>query len=172
MPDHRFQSPGPPAFSDVRWTGKALRAHRRPVALVADDEPLVRRLVCAVLAKQGWDTIEATDGAEALGLSIDDKIDLVITDHEMPAIMGLELANTIHRRTPELPILMISGLPELAQVAAECGCRFLMKPFLLDELVSVVATLTEQLVSARETGPAAAETVVSRAGGGARYRQS
>ena len=158
----------------IRHAGTPLPLGRRPLALVADDQPLIRRLVCAVLEKQGWRTTEASDGAEALRSSNRERIDLLITDYDMPAIRGLELADAIRRRTPELPILMISGLPAFAQVAADHGYQFLAKPFTLTDLMSLVATLTETQAGAPEArpGPGAATMVVSRAGGGAPRRGS
>lgn len=125
--------------------GPALAPEHGPLALVADDEPLIRQLVCLILARQGWRTIEAGDGVAAFGRSIDESIDLLITDYEMPLITGLELARAIHQRTPDLPILLISGLPELATVARDNGYQFLLKPFKPAELTKLVGTLTQQL---------------------------
>ena len=131
--------------------GTGSRGHlvfgRQRLALVADDEPLVCQLVCSVLVRSGWRTIEATDGVEALGMSIDEQVDLLITDYEMPSISGLQLANAVKRRTPEVPILMISRYPACFVVARDHGFHFLQKPFNLDELVSVVSLLTEHHVN-------------------------
>jgi CheY-like chemotaxis protein len=131
-------------------SGSGSRGHlvfgRQRVALVADDEPLVCQLVCSVLVRSGWRTIEATDGVEALGMSIDEQVDLLITDYEMPSISGLQLANAVRRRTPDVPILMISRYPACSVVARDHGFHFLQKPFSLDELLSVVAILTEHHV--------------------------
>jgi DNA-binding response OmpR family regulator len=121
-------------------------AGRQQLALVADDEPLVRHLICLVLARKGWRTIEATDGVEALGLSIDETVDLLVTDYEMPTISGLQLANAVRRRTPEVPILMISGHPACINVARSHGYLFLQKPFEPSELMSQVETLTGRQV--------------------------
>jgi DNA-binding response OmpR family regulator len=128
-------------------------------------------LVCAVLARHGWRTIEAVDGVEALGLGMDERVDLLITDFEMPTITGLELAKQARRRTPELPILLISGRPALAAVARNHGYRFLPKPFDLDELMAMVRSLTSQ----PPDGPraqSAAETEFSIGGGMAQSRMS
>jgi DNA-binding NtrC family response regulator len=119
-------------------------AGQQRIALVADDEPLVRHLVCSVLARKGWRTIEASDGVEALGLSIDEKVDLLITDYEMPTISGLQLANEVRRRTPDVPILMISGYAACINVARTHGYLFLQKPLQLDDLVSQVESVAGQ----------------------------
>ena len=80
-------------------------------------------------------------------MSIDEQVDLLITDYEMPSISGLQLANAVRRRTPEVPILMISRYPACLVVARDHGFHFLQKPFNLDELVSVVSLLTEHHVN-------------------------
>jgi CheY-like chemotaxis protein len=121
-------------------------APHAPLALVADDEPLVRQLVCSVLARHGWRTIEATDGVAALGQCATADLDLLITDQEMPAITGLELAGAISRRLPGLPILVISGQSWVGAVARNHGYHFLQKPFGLDELMSQVAIVTGRQV--------------------------
>jgi CheY-like chemotaxis protein len=114
----------------------------RPLALVADDEPLIRQLLCAVLGKHDWRTLEASDGIAAFAASLDQKLDLLITDFEMPLITGLELANAVRQHAPDLPILMISGTPGVAEVAREFGYRFLPKPLDLHELIDAVGFLT------------------------------
>jgi DNA-binding NtrC family response regulator len=139
----------------VRKPGSSHDGGPQRVAIVADDEPLVRQLVCSVLARQGWRTIEAADGIEALGLSIDAPVDLLITDYEMPSISGLALANVVSRRTPGLPILLISGVASLAEVASSRGYHFLQKPFELGDLVAEIRGLSEQEEDCRMDEPAA-----------------
>lgn len=127
-----------------RMPGERFVAGRQRIALVADDEPLVRQLICSVLARKGWRTIEATDGVEALGLSIDESIDLLVTDYEMPTISGLQLANAVRRRTPDVPILMISGYPACINVARSHGYLSLQTPFKPNDLISRVETMTSR----------------------------
>jgi len=146
----RSVKPGPQLA--VPAGGSRRPADQRPLALVADDEPLVRQLVCTVLGRHGWRTIEATDGVEALGLDIDEQVDLLITDYEMPTITGLELARAVRQRAPDLPVLVISGLPVAAGVAQDLGYRFLPKPFDLGELMSLVRSLGEQRTNRIEVG--------------------
>jgi CheY-like chemotaxis protein len=130
-------------------------AGRQRIALVADDQPLVRQLICSVLARKGWRTIEATDGVEALGLSIDESVDLLVTDYEMPTISGLQLANAVRRRTPDVPILMLSGYPACINVARSHGYLFLQTPFEPNDLMSQVETLTGRQVGDPRFRPAA-----------------
>lgn len=158
---------GPYDGSEFHSNGLAPHGHfefgRQPLVLVADDEALVRRLICSLLARRGWRTVEASDGVEALGLSIDEKVDLLITDYEMPSISGLQLANAVRRRTPDVPILMISGYPACINVARSHGYLFLQTPFEPTDLMSQVETLTGRQVGDRRFRPAA-QTGARRAG--------
>jgi CheY-like chemotaxis protein len=125
---------------------------RQPLVLVADDEPLVRQLICSILTRHGWRTVEASDGVEALGLSIDEKFDLLITDYEMPTISGLQLANAVRRRTPDVPILMISGYPACVIVARDHGFMFLQKPFEAEDLLRHAEAVTDMKTGDRAVG--------------------
>jgi CheY-like chemotaxis protein len=157
---------GPYDGSEFHSSGLTPLGHfefgRQPLVLVADDEALVRQLICSLLARRGWCTVEASDGVEALGLSIDEKVDLLITDYEMPSISGLQLANAVRRRTPDVPILMISGYPACVVVARSHGYLFLQKPFGPKELMSQVEILTE--LQAGDSSRSAGRTTARRAG--------
>ena len=150
---------GPYDGSEFHSSGLTPLGHfefgRQPLVLVADDEALVRQLICSLLARRGWRTVEASDGVEALGLSIDEKVDLLITDYEMPSISGLQLANAVRQRAPEVPILMISGYPACVVVARSHGYLLLQTPFEPKELISQVETLSGRQVGDPRFRPAA-----------------
>ncbi len=114
------------------------------VALVVDDEPLVRTLVSTLLRNRGWSVIEAADGLSALALA-PESLGLLVTDYEMPAITGVTLAEQLRLRHEGLPVLMVSGHPEIAgKLSALRGPRtaFVSKPFPAEELISTVRLIT------------------------------
>ncbi len=77
--------------------------------LVADDEPAMNTLVCDFLAKEGYETISAEDGEDALEKFRENPdISLVILDIMMPKIDGWEVCRTI-RETSNVPVLMLSA---------------------------------------------------------------
>jgi len=78
------------------------------ILLVDDEEPL-RGLVRMMLELDGHQVTEASNGAEALSLFTIGEFDLVITDFEMPAMKGNDLAVRIKLLNPSLPILMITA---------------------------------------------------------------
>ena len=77
--------------------------------LLVDDEGLVRESVKGLLARDEHIVVEANNGAEAYGLFLQGRFDLVLTDCIMPFVSGDELAVRIRKLVPKQPILMITG---------------------------------------------------------------
>jgi CheY-like chemotaxis protein len=106
---------------------------RPPVVLVAEDESAVRALVRRVLIRQGYEVLEACDGAEAEYVSdtYDGRIDLLLTDTVMPGLRGPEVAQRLALSRPELSILFMSGytFDEATVHTIPEGAPFLSKPF-------------------------------------------
>ncbi|HEY2013965.1 MAG TPA: response regulator [Bryobacteraceae bacterium] len=110
--------------------------------LLVDDEEGVRKLMLAVLQSNGYDVLEANNGAAALAVYEKNahKIDLVVTDIVMPQMTGIELGNALAERTPGLKILYISGYRDnpLGGANGDSPKAFLHKPFTPDVLLSKV----------------------------------
>ena len=66
--------------------------------LVAEDSPTVRRLVCARLAADGYQVIEAEDGAEALELTLSEHPTALVLDKVMPKVDGFEVVRQLRER--------------------------------------------------------------------------
>lgn len=119
--------------------------------LLVEDEAAVRELARDILEIHGYTVIEASDGRSAIDLYRDHEgdIELLLTDVVMPHVGGLELAQELHRRRPELPVVYMSGYSDEASFrdgALGKGEVFLAKPFTPDALV---AKLMEVLRSTR-----------------------
>lgn len=112
-----------------------------PKILVVDDSPVVKKIVTTTLIKKGFDVREALDGVEALEILLSEKIDLVITDLNMPKMDGLQLTREI-RKNPiykRIPIIMLTTNPSEEQKALEAGANlYLKKPVTSEELISHV----------------------------------
>jgi two-component system cell cycle sensor histidine kinase/response regulator CckA len=117
----------------------------RRVVLVVDDEQGLRDLVCRTLLAEGYATLEAAHGAEALEvLESVPEVDLVITDVVMPGMDGRELARRISQRWPDIPILYISAYDVddiFRRGSPRQSAPFLQKPFPLEELIATVRGL-------------------------------
>ncbi|NVJ02910.1 response regulator, partial [Myxococcus sp. AM009] len=87
----------------------APEARRRRI-LVVDDSPLTRELIANLLEAVGYDTVIASDGAEALEVLDSHSVDLVVTDLEMPGVNGLELARRLkgHPVHSRLPVVILT----------------------------------------------------------------
>jgi two-component system, cell cycle sensor histidine kinase and response regulator CckA len=117
----------------------------RNAILFVDDEPEVRSIARITLEQQGYRVIEAEDGTKALEVfsAHRSEISLVITDVLMPNLDGLGLAARLHKQSPDLPILLLSGhvLEEDLWAPGNARLRYLMKPYRLNDLQAAVVDL-------------------------------
>ena len=106
--------------------------------LLVDDESLVRASTAQMLSDLGYRVVEAASAAEALRLIEDGKaIDLLITDHLMPGMIGTDLARAVRDLRPALPVLIVSGYADVDGIDPDL--HRLTKPFRLEELVGKIA---------------------------------
>jgi DNA-binding NtrC family response regulator len=107
--------------------------------LVVEDEDKLRRVVQLQLNAAGFDVEQARTAEEALPLL--DRADLVLTDLRLPGMSGLEMLSLIQRQNSRAPVVMMTahGSIETAVEAMKAGAvDFLLKPFSLDHLMTVV----------------------------------
>ncbi len=123
---------------------------RRPLTVLAvDDDALVLANECAMLEDLGHTVIAAHSGAQALeALEKHRDIDLVITDHAMPRMTGVELAAAIAARRPGTPIILATGYAELP-AGAEANLPRLSKPYRQETLAEAIAATIDAEQSAR-----------------------
>jgi two-component system, cell cycle sensor histidine kinase and response regulator CckA len=119
------------------------------VVLVVDDEPGVRDLVCRVLRGEGYHTLEAAHGGEALELveAGIERVDLVVTDVVMPGMDGRELGRRLGQSQPTLPVLYISAYDVndiFRRGSPRSSAPFLQKPFPPDHLIKSVEELLQK----------------------------
>ncbi len=102
--------------------------------LLAEDSPSVRKFIILALKLKGYDVISAEDGMQALEKLPRQKIDLLVTDLNMPNVDGIKLIKTV-RENPEykeLPIIILSSLSsdEVINEGIDAGANsYLVKPF-------------------------------------------
>lgn len=104
--------------------------------LLVDDDPQVRKLVARVLRKAELEVVDVSSGREALGELRASPFDVVVSDVQMPELTGLDLLRAVRAVDLDLPIILISGAPDVptAAAAVEHGAfRYLTKP--LDSVV-------------------------------------
>ena len=116
------------------------REFNRKTILVVDDEESIVDLLVYHLKKEGYDTLEAYDGASAVDIALKEKPDLILLDVMLPKMDGISVCKRI-RYSLNVPILMISAKDtELDKVVGlEMGADdYITKPFLPLELVARV----------------------------------
>ena len=109
--------------------------------LVVDDDEGVREYVHVLLSREGLDVVSASDGEEGMKLLDEAQPDLVLLDVTMPGTNGLELLRRIKQDHRELPVVMLSGQGEAANVVESLrygAADFLDKPFEPEALLVAV----------------------------------
>jgi two-component system chemotaxis response regulator CheY len=102
--------------------------------LVADDSPTIRKFVSFSLTMQGFEVIATCDGMEALEKLPQHKIDLIITDLNMPNMDGFELIKAVrsNKEYSDIPIIILSSLSgsqEIEKGMSYGANSYLVKPF-------------------------------------------
>jgi DNA-binding response OmpR family regulator len=109
--------------------------------LVVDDEPLICQLYTEILIAAGYAVDAVEDGAVAWDAIQLNSYDLLITDHEMPNVTGIELLKKLEANHVVLPVIMVSGTMPTAELERYPLLRLdaaLRKPFNIIELTDMV----------------------------------
>lgn len=104
--------------------------------LLVDDDPLVRPITASLLREMGYDVAEAADAETAFAIVLRERgLDLVISDMMMQGADGATLARRLRAEQPNLPILFVTGTPDVPALAREIVVR---KPFTQRQLAAAV----------------------------------
>lgn len=143
---------GPAAVGRAE-TGGAEPSPAEGLVLLVDDHPLVRESTAEMLASLGYKVVQSSSGEEAVEL-LDQGLapELIVTDHLMPGISGVELAEAARRRWPSVPVLVISGYSDPGRLPPNLPC--LMKPFRRAELEARIQGLAGGHAGAPIASPA------------------
>jgi two-component system NtrC family response regulator len=109
--------------------------------LIVDDEKNYPVILSAVLEEEGFETLTANSGGEALEILRSSDIDLVLTDMKMPSMDGIELLERVKTDTPDLPVIMMTahGTVDKAVEAMQKGAySYILKPFDNERLIIYV----------------------------------
>ena len=108
--------------------------------LLVDDDFAVRTVCRAVLERDGFTVHEAdcADSAQSIWATHRQSIDLLVTDHDMPGMNGLQLVDKLRESNPELKVLLISGR---AIASIPSSVTYLQKPFAPTQLTNLVRQL-------------------------------
>jgi DNA-binding response OmpR family regulator len=116
--------------------------------LVCEDNILTLRPIELAMQIAGYSVITAADGRQGIKILEEEKVDLLITDINMPYALGLELVRYVNTRLEEkIPVIIVTGITqkETEIHAMELGAQgYIRKPMDLDVLVDMVKQLVEK----------------------------
>jgi len=112
--------------------------------LVAEDDPILRKVNTQILSRAGYQTTAVADGRAAWEALSTNAFDLLITDNDMPNLTGMQLVAKLRRNKIRLPIILASGSADSFSGAEYqwldlTAC--LEKPFTPDDLLQTVARI-------------------------------
>ncbi len=120
--------------------------------LIVDDSQTMRKVIRKSVAISGFDLgscWEASNGAEALDIVHSQKVDVILSDFNMPGMNGLEMARELHKdeKYRQIPILFISAQdnPEVANEGKALGIKgYIQKPFRPEEIRDLLQRTLEK----------------------------
>ncbi|WP_330959020.1 response regulator [Photobacterium sp. 53610] len=104
--------------------------------LIVEDDPVFRRMISGFLHAQGCEVREAEDGLQGLRALRDSIPDVLLCDLAMPVLTGMEFVEEVSLHYPMVPVIVISGTGEMADVAA--ALRHGVKDFLVKPLDNIM----------------------------------
>ena len=124
--------------------------------LVVDDEPDIRKLVTAMLARQNYRVLTADSGENAIRLfRSHPETDLLLTDVVAPGMSGPMIADEIAELKPDIKVLFMSGYDSTQVVqryVVEKGYSLLVKPFTMEQLGQKVKGILDSMDNASAAG--------------------
>jgi CheY-like chemotaxis protein len=113
----------------------------RFTVLLAEDEPMLRRVVHETLRRAGFIVVDAADGTAGLEiLQSDALIDMLLTDIKMPGLNGYQLAEAGLSLRPAMKVMLMTGYADEAipDIIRESSVPIMRKPFNFDNLATSV----------------------------------
>ena len=119
------------------------RRRRKPTILFVDDDPVIRKVARRMLQCIGYNSLIADSGEGAMDAFVNgsEKVDLVVTDHNMPHMKGEELALAIRQLDQTTRVVVTTGdsavLSE-AEITERPNIYYLSKPYTMENLKKVI----------------------------------
>ena len=119
-----------------------------PCILAVDDSTSMRQMVSFILRGAGYDVVEAVDGYDALKAAKERKVNLVLTDVNMPNMDGISLIRELraladYKFTPIIMLTTEAGEAKKMEGKAAGATGWIVKPFDPEKLVAVIKKVTD-----------------------------
>jgi PAS domain S-box-containing protein len=118
-----------------------------PTVLLVDDERNIRWTMSELLKREGYDAVTAADVESALAIVEGGRLDAAVVDIVLPGRSGIELLKHLSGREPYIPVIMITGEPNISQIPelVRAGAYdFISKPVQIDLLLRAVSNAVEK----------------------------
>ena len=116
--------------------------HSQISILSIDDDPLILKVLEDLVTRSGYDSVTTTSSEEALRYALDRKFAVVISDHNMPDMMGADLLHRFAQIQPSASRILITGIKSLDVVTAAVNSgeifRFVTKPWISAEMMATL----------------------------------
>ena len=131
-----------------------INSKERKTILIVDDEKPIMDILVYNLKKEGYETLEASDGITAVNIAVEKRPDLILLDIMLPGMDGLTVCKKI-RNTLNIPIIMLSAKDEEIDkiLGLELGADdYITKPFSVRELMArIKANLRKSELNKKDT---------------------
>jgi PAS domain S-box-containing protein len=115
--------------------------------LLVDDEPNIRWTMAELLKREGYDALTAADFDGAISVIENNSLDAAVIDIILPRKSGIELLKELRERAPSIPVIMITGEPNISQIPeiVRAGAYdFVSKPVVKEVLIRAVSKAVEK----------------------------
>ncbi len=133
--------------------------------LVVEDDPNLREAIVDSLMLKGHQVQDVCNGAEAVKVIAQSPLDIVLSDINMPEMDGLELLAHVKKNQPWLPMILMTAYGDVGQAvkAMQLGANdYLMKPFEVQELLSLINKYQPTVVAEMDDAPIAESAASKR----------
>jgi len=117
--------------------------------LVVDDSTATCAMYKIAFSKFFKNVIEAYDGDDGYEAFINNKVDLILTDHMMPNLSGIDMTKKIREKSPDIPIILVTATKDLADLVDAINLRinsFISKPIEMDKVYDAIATSIQSVI--------------------------
>jgi PAS domain S-box-containing protein len=132
----------------VRYQGKIARLFLvrdiSPVAVVVDDDSIVKNLLAALMRMAGYQAYPFQQPEEVIQEFVPGIVSVLVTDIQMPGRNGIDLVKELRKVDPELPALFVSGFSHSRVPSGDEMTQFLQKPFGLKDLKEALRRLPKR----------------------------
>ena len=118
--------------------------------LVVDDNKFLRIAVSKMLSGLGYEVLSADSGENGLSVFLKNKIDVVLTDYEMPEMDGVAFACSIKKKSPRTPVVIMTGAGKEAVFSRNSTAvdEVILKPFTLEGINKTIQSLLSKALCA------------------------